>query len=100
MICNQPRECCRPKEERRKRKEEEERRKGEGRAYGGCPLAVVAGLHPAQERHSVAGLPLQLPEADQFRNELRLLVETHAPYDPIQAGGEREREREREKEEN
>ena len=48
-----------------------------------CPLSLVAGLHPAEERDTVTGLSLQLPVADQLGNELGLLVQANAADDPI-----------------
>ena len=65
-------------------------------SYGGCPLSVVIGLHSPEEWDSIPRLTLQLPEPNQLRNELRLLVQTDTSDDAIEPSDKRERERERE----
>lgn len=49
---------------------------------------MVAGLEAPEEGHSVPRLTFELPVADQLRNELGLLVQTHAADDAVQSEGE------------
>ena len=52
----------------------------------GGSLALV-GLQAPEEGHSIPRLSLQLPVADQFGNELSLLVQAHSADDTVQSEG-------------
>ena len=63
--------------------ERERERERERETYSGSTLAVVAGLHPPEQRHTIARLSLQFPESNKLWNKLGLLVQADTPNDPI-----------------